>query len=58
MHRDYQNLGVNGANSFDVEPNSHFLSRNQTNDHPLTVIVGMFGNDVCTSSHTVDEMTT
>lgn len=46
-HRDYQNMGVNGADSFDMLTNQFLLSRNQDKDHPMLLFYALVGNDVC-----------
>jgi len=47
-HRDYQNLGVNGARSSSMLSNIiHSMARNQTFDHPAAVSYALIGNDVC-----------
>ncbi|PVD20558.1 hypothetical protein C0Q70_18714 [Pomacea canaliculata] len=53
-HRDYQNIGVNGADSFSmVKPIMESLARKQQTDQPLVVIYALVGNDVC-NGHTDD----
>ena len=47
MHRDYQNISVNGARSGAMQDIVKTLSRNKTGDHPLTVFYSLVGNDVC-----------
>lgn len=57
-HRDYQNLSRNGASSYDGMTHVESLARNQSNDKPVLVIYGMFGNDVCNRfSDSVPHMT-
>ena len=46
-HRDYQNLCRNGASSYDGMTYVESLARNRSDDKPVLVIYGMFGNDVC-----------
>eukprot|EP00331_Platyophrya_macrostoma_P021006 CAMPEP_0176466518 /NCGR_PEP_ID=MMETSP0127-20121128/37936_1 /TAXON_ID=938130 /ORGANISM="Platyophrya macrostoma, Strain WH" /LENGTH=374 /DNA_ID=CAMNT_0017859693 /DNA_START=511 /DNA_END=1635 /DNA_ORIENTATION=+ len=46
-HRDYQNIGVNGAKVSDTASNVQTLRRNQTTDHPMLMIMELVGNDVC-----------
>ena len=62
-HRDYQNIGKNGADSFvmnDVLVNA--MARNNETDRPALVFYSLVGNDVCNSDPhggnmtTVDEM--
>lgn len=49
-HRDYQNIGVNGANSFSAENDANTLSRTHNgDDKPLIVFFAYVGNDVCNS---------
>jgi len=48
VHRDYQNIAVNGARSSAMrEKISKTLSRNQTADHPMLLFYALVGNDVC-----------
>ncbi|ELU17350.1 hypothetical protein CAPTEDRAFT_154594 [Capitella teleta] len=59
VHRDYQNLAVNGADSFDTQYNQKRLSRDPVNDYPLLVLFALVGNDVCNSyPDTLSHMTT
>lgn len=59
IHRDYQNIGINGASSFTQTKFVKSLSRNQTSDHPLIVIYSLLGNDVCNwYPNTLEHMTT
>ncbi|XP_014667051.1 PREDICTED: acyloxyacyl hydrolase-like [Priapulus caudatus] len=46
-HRDYQNLAVNGASSFDLYSIREALARNPRNDYPAFVAIALVGNDVC-----------
>jgi acyloxyacyl hydrolase len=51
-HRDYQNVGVNGARTSSMAPPNGIvgsLARNQTTDAPLLAIFALIGNDVCDS---------
>lgn len=58
-HRDYQNLGVNGARVSDLLNFDQELARNaKDNVKPLLMIYSMVGNDVCNGHHTFDAMTT
>ena len=59
-HRDYQNLAVNGANSSNLQKYQLSLARNQKQDYPLLVGIGLVGNDVCNKyvDDTVEHMTT
>ena len=58
-HRDFQNLGKNGADSFlfnsVVAPS---IARDQSRDQPALVFYNLIGNDVCNSPPTIDVMTT
>jgi len=58
--RDYQNMGVNGARSGQIAQwaQQGIVGRNQTQDHPMLLIIEMIGNDVCTPHHTYDTMAT
>lgn len=49
MHRDFQNIGVNGARSGSMSPPGivESLARNQTTDRPALVFLALIGNDVC-----------
>jgi acyloxyacyl hydrolase len=58
-HRDYQNVGVNGARVGDLLDFDSDLSRNSTSRvKPLLLVMSMIGNDVCGSSHSFSSMTT
>eukprot|EP00331_Platyophrya_macrostoma_P031901 CAMPEP_0176434518 /NCGR_PEP_ID=MMETSP0127-20121128/16730_1 /TAXON_ID=938130 /ORGANISM="Platyophrya macrostoma, Strain WH" /LENGTH=518 /DNA_ID=CAMNT_0017817281 /DNA_START=239 /DNA_END=1796 /DNA_ORIENTATION=- len=58
-HRDYQNLGVNGARVSDLIHFDLELSRNAAKQvKPLIMIYSMVGNDVCNGHHTFGTMTT
>eukprot|EP01012_Entosiphon_sulcatum_P057106 TRINITY_DN8082_c0_g1_i1.p1 TRINITY_DN8082_c0_g1~~TRINITY_DN8082_c0_g1_i1.p1 ORF type:complete len:570 (+),score=119.58 TRINITY_DN8082_c0_g1_i1:29-1711(+) len=58
-HRDYQNVGVNGAAAEsmfkEILPT---LARNRLTDKPLFLEVALIGNDVCGHEHDFDHMTT
>eukprot|EP01113_Clastostelium_recurvatum_P016099 TRINITY_DN19144_c0_g1_i1.p1 TRINITY_DN19144_c0_g1~~TRINITY_DN19144_c0_g1_i1.p1 ORF type:complete len:554 (+),score=143.51 TRINITY_DN19144_c0_g1_i1:31-1662(+) len=56
-HRDFQNLGVNGARVGDIRDNIKAMNRNHT-DTPVLMIYESVGNDVCNPHHTLDRMTT
>lgn len=63
MHRDYQNIGVNGASTQNANPNVDegnilYLKRNQEKDVPALVIYAMIGNDVCSGHPGLEHMTT
>lgn len=46
--KDYQNCGVNGADSFNTQDYINVtFARNQTEDLPAFVILELVGNDVC-----------
>jgi len=57
IHRDFQNMGVNGARSGACNSTivNHF-SRKPT-DHPALVVVSLIGNDVCNGHHSLSHMT-
>jgi acyloxyacyl hydrolase len=58
-HRDFQNVGVNGARVSDLVNFDTYLSRNRNNNvKPLLLIYSMVGNDVCNGHHDFNEMTT
>jgi acyloxyacyl hydrolase len=58
VHRDYQNIGVNGARTGAMkEKIVYTLSRNQTFDQPLLLFHALVGNDVC-NGHPGDPGTT
>lgn len=51
-HRDYQNIGVNGAKAKDIPFNNGLtMKRNQTIDKPALVTVALLGNDVCKNGY-------
>jgi acyloxyacyl hydrolase len=57
IHRDFQNIGVNGARaSYSVYEQST-LSRNAQSDHPLLLFISLIGNDVCSSHKGFEHMT-
>jgi len=60
-HRDFQNLGVNGARTPDLVKDHGLvlesLARNQLNDQPMLLFIAMIGNDVCNSHSDVASMT-
>ena len=65
MHRDFQNLGVNGARTDSMAPGSHGefgivdgLARSRATDAPLLAIYALIGNDVCNGHAGSDSMTT
>eukprot|EP00164_Ancoracysta_twista_P005307 GFYU01007265.1.p1 GENE.GFYU01007265.1~~GFYU01007265.1.p1 ORF type:complete len:539 (-),score=142.02 GFYU01007265.1:238-1854(-) len=58
-HRDYQNIGINGADSKLVaDKYIQSMARNQTSDNPALVIHAVIGNDICESKPGVEYMTT
>ena len=58
-HRDYQNIGKNGADSFDMNNILvKALARNNETDYPALVFYSLFGNDVCHGSPSPENMTT
>jgi len=57
-HRDYQNIGVNGARTSSMRNILHTASRNQKTDHPVTVFYALIGNDVCNPHPGMGHMTT
>ena len=57
-HRDYQNIGVNGADSRDLPAWVDILARNRNTDKPILAFFAMVGNDVCGRQKSIDAMTT
>lgn len=60
-HRDFNNVGVNGARTGSMAPPNgviNALQRNASNDTPLLVIYALIGNDVCNGHPGMSEMTT
>lgn len=58
-HRDYQNIGVNGARSSSMSDTIvKGFARNPELDHPLFIIHELLGNDVCNGHHDMSHMTT
>eukprot|EP01006_Ploeotia_vitrea_P057295 TRINITY_DN68164_c7_g3_i2.p2 TRINITY_DN68164_c7_g3~~TRINITY_DN68164_c7_g3_i2.p2 ORF type:complete len:604 (+),score=304.25 TRINITY_DN68164_c7_g3_i2:1051-2862(+) len=59
-HRDYQNIGVNGARTSSMMPPGIIESyqRNQTEDSPALVFFALIGNDVCNGHPGMSHMTT
>lgn len=58
MHRDYQNLAVNGARSGDM--NSTIIrefARDPDKDYPVLAVYALIGNDVCSGHPDTDHMT-
>lgn len=56
-HRDFQNLGVNGARVKALVEWVNLLARGAS-DKPIATVFSMVGNDVCNGHHTFDTMTT
>ncbi|ETO13142.1 hypothetical protein RFI_24231 [Reticulomyxa filosa] len=58
-HRDFQNLGVNGARSGAMASQlDQTLRRDASTDHPVFLVYELIGNDVCSGHHTFETMTT
>ncbi|XP_028399088.1 acyloxyacyl hydrolase-like [Dendronephthya gigantea] len=58
-HRDYQNIGKNGADSFTMNDELvGAMARDQKADRPALVFYSLVGNDVCNSDPTGGGMTT
>ena len=58
-HRDYQNIGENGADSFTMnDVLVEALARNNKTDRPALVFYSLVGNDVCNSDPHGGNMTT
>lgn len=57
IHRDYQNIAVNGARTSAMKTIAKTLSRNQTTDNPLLVFYALVGNDICSPHHSLDRFT-
>ena len=57
-HRDYQNMGVNGARITASMPLVDGLARDPDRDHPLLVVFSLIGNDVCNGHPGAAHMTT
>jgi len=58
MHRDYQNIGVNGARTSSMKDIMLTLHRNQQTDRPLFLNYALIGNDVCNGHPGLGSMTT
>lgn len=58
-HRDYQNIGVNGADSGSMNDTIQYsMARSPKNDYPLLVFYSLIGNDVCNGhANTTHDMT-
>jgi len=58
-HRDYQNIGVNGARVTGILPSVSSAARAAALDHPALVVFSLIGNDVCNGhADTIAHMTT
>jgi acyloxyacyl hydrolase len=57
-HLDFQNIGVNGADTGAMTSIENSLKRNNATDKPLLVFYALIGNDVCHPEHSLDRMTT
>lgn len=55
--RDFQNLAVNGGDSYNVQTYIQGLSRNNKTDQPMIAILELLGNDVCDPAHSLDHAT-
>ena len=59
VHRDYQNIGVNGADAAEMRRAIvQSIARRPDTDHPLFINLALLGNDVCNSHLDTDHMTT
>jgi acyloxyacyl hydrolase len=59
MHRDYQNIAVNGARSSAMNRTiADTMARNQLNDLPVNIGYSLIGNDVCNGHIGLGHMTT
>lgn len=59
VHRDYQNLCVNGADTFEMKDNiMKSLARVADLDNPVFITLALLGNDVCNEYHDLSHMTT
>lgn len=60
IHRDYQNIAVNGARSTSMNDSIvQSMRRSQSRDHPALVVYALIGNDVCNGHpDTLAHMTT
>ena len=60
-HRDYTNIGVNGARTGSMKPPNgviNALTRNASADSPLLLLFSLIGNDVCNGHPGTSQMTT
>jgi hypothetical protein len=57
-HRQYENIGVNGARTGSMKPPGIITTmKNRTGGLPATIIYALIGNDVCSSRTAVSGMT-
>jgi acyloxyacyl hydrolase len=56
-HRDFQNIGVNGARTTAMAPLVQSAARDSTLDHKVLVIYSPIGNDVCNGHPGTSHMT-
>lgn len=57
-HRDFQNVGVNGARTTSSMQLVESAQRDQENDHPVLAFYALIGNDVCNGHNdTFEHMT-
>ena len=56
-HRDFQNIGVNGARMTAVRPLVESVARSPATDHPALVVLSLIGNDVCNGHPGTTHMT-
>ena len=56
-HRDFQNIGVNGARSTSALALAQSAARAIATDHPALVVISLIGNDVCNGHPWTSHMT-
>jgi lysophospholipase L1-like esterase len=56
-HRDFQNIGVNGARMTSTQPLIASMARNASTDYPALVVLSLIGNDVCSGHEGTSHMT-
>ena len=56
-HRDFQNIGVNGARMGSTQPLIASMARDARTDHPALVVLSLIGNDVCNGHEGTSHMT-
>jgi len=56
-HRDFQNVGVNGARMTAVLPLIESVARDSKVDHPALLVLSLIGNDVCNGHEGTSHMT-